>query len=224
MKTLAFIPARGGSKGIPKKNLRQVGGSSLIARAVRTCFDCEYIDNVIVSTDDSEIGCEAMDAGAGVHWRPAGLCGDDVGTEIVVADYLTDRRLGDIKAVIVFQCTSPMITASDLDQLVERFAACRQADAGLLAIESNAHLVELDDEGFMIPVAWDWNDPKPRQLVAKRYELAGIWVGRPATIAETRRLYQLRTLVVPVDRPKLDIDSLADLALADAAMRGGFDP
>ncbi|MCW2751166.1 MAG: hypothetical protein JWR83_2276 [Aeromicrobium sp.] len=72
----AVIPARGGSKGVPRKNLRLVGGESLIARAVRAVASVPAVDFVYVSTDDDEIADAATGAGAQVIHRPADLSGD----------------------------------------------------------------------------------------------------------------------------------------------------
>lgn len=69
MRTLAIIPARGGSKGVLRKNLQQVGGMSLVARAVRSCRSARRIDEVFVTTDDEAIAAAARQAGAAVIMR-----------------------------------------------------------------------------------------------------------------------------------------------------------
>ena len=91
MSVVAVIPARGGSKGVPRKNLREVGGRSLLARAITACRDARGIDRIIVSTDDEEIAAAARSAGAEIPFmRPAMLAlgrrrGDGSGGNFLLA-------------------------------------------------------------------------------------------------------------------------------------------
>lgn len=71
IKTIAIIPARGGSKGVPRKNIKKVGGFPLVARAIRTCQASGAIDQVYVSTDSDEIAAVAREYGAEIIERPA---------------------------------------------------------------------------------------------------------------------------------------------------------
>jgi CMP-N-acetylneuraminic acid synthetase len=78
---LAVIPARGGSKGIPRKNLRLIAGISLVGHAVKTAQSVKWIDQIIVSTDDEEIAEESRKYGAQVPFmRPPELAGDNAGS------------------------------------------------------------------------------------------------------------------------------------------------
>ena len=76
--TLAFIPARGGSKGIPRKNVKLLGGKPLIAWTIEAAQECTEIDRVFVSTEDEEISLVAHEYGAEILKRPLELAGDDV--------------------------------------------------------------------------------------------------------------------------------------------------
>ena len=78
---LAVIPARGGSKGIPGKNLQKVGGLSLVARSVQAAFASRGVDRVVVSTDDDAIAEEARSHGAEVVRRPVAIAGDTASSE-----------------------------------------------------------------------------------------------------------------------------------------------
>src|SRR4051794_17009918 len=80
-KTVAIIPARGGSKGVPGKNLRPVGGIPLVARAVRSCLAASRIDGTYVTTDDPTVADVARRAGAVVIERPADIAGDAATSE-----------------------------------------------------------------------------------------------------------------------------------------------
>lgn len=117
-RVLAVIPARGGSKGVPAKNLAEVGGVPLVARAVHACRSARLVTDVVVSTDDPAIGEAARAAGADVVLRPAAIAGDTATSEAAVLHAL-DRHeeLHDatIDVVLLVQCTSPFLTREDID-------------------------------------------------------------------------------------------------------------
>lgn len=116
----AIIPARGGSQGLPGKNLARVGGVPLITRAVLAALAAHRIGRVVVTTDDDDIAEAARAAGAEVVERPAALAGSDASSESAVLHALD---AGGAAAVTVFiQATSPFIDPADLDAAVERIA------------------------------------------------------------------------------------------------------
>lgn len=141
----AIIPARGGSVGLPGKNLARVGGVPLIARAVRVALAAERIDRVVVSTDDPEIADAARAAGAEIVDRPAELSGSTASSEAALLHALEhlerrdaagapapdprgedgeDRRRDHERPVTVFiQATSPFIDPADLDAAIGRVAS-----------------------------------------------------------------------------------------------------
>ncbi len=115
---LAVIPARGGSKGVPAKNLAAVGGVPLVARAVRECRAARLVTDVVVSTDDPGIAAVARGAGAVVVQRPPAIAGDTASSEAAVLhamdayEAMYECRVG---TVLLVQCTSPFLTAADVD-------------------------------------------------------------------------------------------------------------
>ncbi|MFE1575503.1 cytidylyltransferase domain-containing protein [Streptomyces fradiae] len=115
---LAVIPARGGSKGVPGKNLAPVGGVPLVARAVRACLAARRVTHVAVSTDDPEIAAVASGAGAEVVARPTALAGDTATSEAALLHALDahEARHGrPADVVLLVQCTSPFVTPGDVD-------------------------------------------------------------------------------------------------------------
>jgi len=108
-RVVAIIPARGGSKGVPGKNLRRVGGRSLVERAVDACRAAPLIDEVYVSTDDGQIAAAAETAGGKVIMRPAELSDDAASSETALLHALDQLTIvGEQPEVLVFvQCTSP---------------------------------------------------------------------------------------------------------------------
>ncbi|MFE5367458.1 cytidylyltransferase domain-containing protein [Streptomyces mirabilis] len=117
-RVLAVIPARGGSKGVPAKNLLPVGGVPLVARAVRECRATRLVTDVVVSTDDQAIAAAAREAGAEVVLRPAAIAGDTATSEAAVLHALDAHEAlhgSAVDVVLLVQCTSPFITRVDID-------------------------------------------------------------------------------------------------------------
>ena len=83
---VAIIPARAGSKGIPNKNIRLVGGRPLVYYAIKNALDSELVSRVVVTTDSEQVSVIAKQMGADVRWRDAALCADDVTLDAVIAD------------------------------------------------------------------------------------------------------------------------------------------
>ncbi len=116
---LAVIPARGGSKGVPGKNVARIGGVPLVARAVRAALGASHIDQVVVSTDDADIARVAQQAGAIIVQRPAELAGDTATSEAALTHAIAEVH-GEQppEIVVMIQATSPFITSAELDDLV----------------------------------------------------------------------------------------------------------
>ncbi|MEU1658673.1 cytidylyltransferase domain-containing protein [Streptomyces griseofuscus] len=117
-RVLAVIPARGGSKGVPAKNLAPVGGVPLVARAVRECRATRLVTDVVVSTDDQAIAAAAREAGAEVVLRPAVIAGDTATSEAAVLHAMDAHEAlhgAAVDIVLLVQCTSPFIVREDID-------------------------------------------------------------------------------------------------------------
>lgn len=117
-RVVAVIPARGGSKGVPAKNLAAVGGVPLVARAVRECLASRRVTDVVVSTDDAGIAAVARGAGAEVVQRPPAIAGDTATSEAAVLHALDAYEATHgitAEVVLLVQCTSPFIVREDVD-------------------------------------------------------------------------------------------------------------
>ncbi|MGY0492197.1 cytidylyltransferase domain-containing protein [Streptomyces sp. WG-D5] len=120
-RVLAVIPARGGSKGVPAKNLAPVGGVPLVARAVRECLATRHVTDVVVSTDDTAIASAARDAGAEVVTRPTAIAGDKSSSEAAVLHAMDAHEAlhgAEVDVVLLVQCTSPFLVREDIDAVV----------------------------------------------------------------------------------------------------------
>lgn len=124
-RVLAVIPARGGSKGVPAKNLAPVGGVPLAARAVRACRASRLVTDVVVSTDDRAIAEAARQAGAEVVLRPAAIAGDTATSEAAVLHALDTHEAlhgAPVDVVLLVQCTSPFLVRDDIEKVAAAVA------------------------------------------------------------------------------------------------------
>ena len=118
---LALIPARGGSKGIPGKNLQEVAGIPLVCRSIRAAQASQAVQRVAVSTDDDAIAAAAAAEGALVVRRPKSLAGDTASSESALLHALDSlEQEGPLETRLVFlQCTSPFTTGADIDAVLK---------------------------------------------------------------------------------------------------------
>ncbi|WP_279403484.1 cytidylyltransferase domain-containing protein, partial [Arthrobacter sp. JCM 19049] len=133
---LAIIPARGGSKAVRLKNLRKVGGQSLLGRAIQSAQAAASVSEVVVSTDHEQIRQEALAYGASVVDRPAEIAGDTASSESVLLHVLAQREEHP-QITLFIQCTSPFIDPADLDAAVQQVASGK-ADVSFAAVPDHA--------------------------------------------------------------------------------------
>ena len=222
---VAVIPARGGSKGVPGKNLRRVGGVSLIARAVRAARDAVTVTEVCVSTDDDAIAAEAAAAGATVIDRPAEIAGDTATSESALLHALEVLAADAVPVeVLVFvQCTSPFVAAADLDAAVD-LVLTDQADTVFSAVDNHAFLWRPEGDR-VVGVNHDAAHRQRRQDRAPEFrETGAFYAFRAERFATVGHRFFDRTAVVAVpELTAMEIDSEADLAVA-AALAPLLDP
>ena len=123
-KILVVIPARGGSKGIPRKNVRLLDGQPLISYSINVAKSSEYVDDVVITTDDSEIALLSEKFGASVIRRSEELSTDETPLDPVVYDAMVQKEklaFDEYDLVITLQPTSPLIKTSTLDKVIEKF-------------------------------------------------------------------------------------------------------
>ncbi|MGJ9411325.1 cytidylyltransferase domain-containing protein [Aeromicrobium sp. CF4.19] len=212
-----IIPARGGSKGVPRKNLRLLGGEPLVARAVRTVLGAPGVDGVVVSTDDAEIAFAARTAGARVVDRPERLAGDLASSESAIQHAL--GRLahhGPVPTVIVLvQATSPFIDPGALGRAISAVRA-GECDVAFSVTRSHGHLWRHGADGPE-GVNHDVGRRQRRQDREPQMEETGaFYVMRTDGFLEHGHRFFGRLRMVEVDaRDALEIDSEHDLRLAE---------
>ena len=215
MTVVAVIPARGGSKGIPLKNLQRVGGVSLVGRAIASCKRATAIDRVCVSTDDERIKNEALAHGAEVIDRPDLIAGDTASSESALTHALDHLQLTD--GVLVFvQCTSPFIDPESLNEAVTRIQAGAN-DSVFSAVQTWDFLWSPTEQG-VVGINHDLRTRPRRQELPTAYRETGAFYAMD--IAGYRKAeHRFFGIVgsVEVDRQgAVDIDEPSDLELARA--------
>lgn len=221
-KVAALIPARGGSKSIPRKNIVPVGGKPLIAWTIEAALGSKLLDRVYVSTDDEEIATVARQHGAEVPFlRPAELASDEAGSlgvALHALDWMSAHG-GEPDYLLLLQPTSPLRTTEDIDATI-RLAEGRKARAVLGVCEASPHpwlARQISPEGFLSDFFALEEKPTRRQDYPPAYMVNGaIYLNRATSLRSARTFQPPDTLayVMPQER-SLDIDSPLELRLVD---------
>ena len=223
-RVIAVIPARGGSKSIPGKNIRNLGGKPLIAWSIDVAKQVAEIDRIIVSTDDGQIGSVALECGAELYRRPPHLATDESLVIDAIKDlYQTLRQEGEAcEWMILLEPTCPLRTANDVRQCLRLIGQGRyDSVASFKDADLNPHrawrLVDEVPEVF-IPGAVPW---LPRQKLPKAYQLNGaVYVFRAALVAhEARALLvgRMGAVLMPAERSH-DIDNYLDFQIVETLL------
>ena len=220
--TLCVIPARGGSKGVPRKNVRLLGGIPLVAHAILAARSATSVSRVVVSTDDHEIGETATRFGAEVVWRPAEISGDTASSESALLHTL--NHLAEFEGyrpeIMVFvQCTSPFTSPSDIDQTVRALLE-RDADTALTVVPFHAFVWRRSEEGDAIGLNHDKRVRLRRQERPPEYlETGAVYVMRVDGFLEHGHRFFGKTALSVTDPSKLlEIDDETDFARAEALL------
>jgi N-acylneuraminate cytidylyltransferase len=221
VRCVAVIPARGGSKGLPRKNLRPLGGTPLVARTVKTALAARRVDAVYVSTDDPEIAAAASEAGAEIIDRPAEIADDQSSSESALLHAL-DLIAADgepVDALVFLQCTSPFTTPDEIDACVEALGR-DGAVCAFTATEDHGFLWGVGEDGAAFGVNHDHTTPRRR-----RQDRAPAFRETGAVYAMDAMAFQAagsrfcgKAAIVPVAGPAIEIDDISDMAVAEALL------
>lgn len=229
---LGVIIARGGSKGLPGKNLRPLRGVPLIVYTIRAAHESKLLSNFVVSTDDPKIAEVARSYGADVPFlRPTDLATDEASPWEVVRHAVRvweDRARQQVGAAVLLQPTAPLRTAEDIDACIERF---QDLDADICATAARSHnspyfnMVEItpDSAPFARPCSSFMRDHLRRQDAPPVYALNGaVFVVRRSILMTLENQFRVErfAMVEIARRRSLDIDSAEDLKLAEWLLSG----
>lgn len=227
--TLALIPARGGSKGLPHKNLLDFAGKPLIAWSIEAALASQACDRVVVSTDDPEIAEIGRAYGAEVPFlRPAEFAQDASPTIDMIAHAIGWLRehegvIFDVLALV--EPTSPLREPSDIDGCVARLLGTPGAESVVtVAPAESAHpvfTVVLDEAGHLAPyVDADFRVLRRQELEPAYYFDGTMYAAKVGPLLERRTFYHDATYGFVVPRWKaIEIDDMYDFVAAQAIMR-----
>lgn len=222
-KALGVIPARGGSRGVPGKNIRVVAGKPLIAWTIEEAKKSKYLDRVVVSSDDDEIIRVAKEWGGDVPFvRPEELARDDTpGVEPVLHAM---RALPGYDYVVLLQPTSPLRSALDIDGCLE--LCVKQGFPACVSVtepdKSPYWMFKIDRDGRILPIMQE------EEVIPRRQDLPPVYVFNGAIyIANCGWLEKIRAFIAPETRayqmPKersVDIDTELDLLYVELFLTG----
>lgn len=231
-KIIAIIPARGGSRGLPRKNILPLAGKPLIAWTIEQAKQSRYIDKVVVSTEDNEIAEISKKYGAEVVERPKELATDSSLAIEAVRYTLTELKKGKYSPVIgiLLESTCPLRSVKDIDKCIE-----------ILLENENLDSVATFSEATLNPTrAWTIKDGKPttfiknavpwlpRQDLKKAYQLNGaVYAFRVDKLKENDISVffgNSHAVIIPKERPMLDIDDTLDFEFIEFLIqRGDYD-
>ncbi len=224
---LGAVFARGGSKGVPRKCLRTVGGRTLLEIAVDHARSVERLDAVVISTDDREYASVAEQAGATVPFLRPAVLASDTAAEIDAWRHLITHMecRGERPDILVtFPATAPLRSPSDVDAALDLFLS---SDADLVVTGTPAarnpyfNMVEVAEDGWARVAVRSPTDVVRRQDAPDLWDLTTVtFVADTHYVMETERLLDGRVALLPIPKERaLDIDDEFDLFVADLVLK-----
>lgn len=197
---LCIIPARGGSKRIPRKNVIPIGGRPLVAHSIDAAKASRHVDRVIVSTDDAEVATIAREAGSEVVERPARISGDQATSESALLHALDAVESPQFKPdlIVFLQPTSPVRRIDDIDRAIDQLRA--QGADSLFSACRNDKLIWRMEGGEPRSLNYDFRNRKRDQEFPQEYrENGSIYVFRPSVLRQNQNRLGGRIVVFEMD-------------------------
>lgn len=227
MEYTALICARGGSKGLPGKNIRMLAGRPLIGWAIHVAQQVEKISRIIVSTDSEEIAQIAEEQGATVPFiRPSYLAEDDSPEWLVwrhALQYLLENKKAKIDGLVSVPATAPLRSPGDIEKCITEF---EKGDSDCVITVSDAHrspyfnMIKHDEEEYAHLVLSPEKKITRRQDVPVVYDMTTVaYVVRPEFVLHKDSLFdgRVRSVIVPPERA-IDIDTILDFQIAECLL------
>lgn len=218
MSILIIIPARGGSKGIPRKNLRYLGGKPLLSYTITTALNSAFLPDVYVSSDDDEILACAVSFGAKVHKRPSALADDKATLDPVIFEAYTSVSAQTGKKydlIVTLQPTSPLLKTVSLDKALRKMLDDPSIDTVISAMNDTHLTWKLVNDKFI---------PNYEKRVNRQYlppvfrETGGFLITRGNVISASGRIGKNVTLFELKGEERIDIDGYEDWSLCEFYM------
>lgn len=226
MNVLAIIPARGGSKGVPDKNIRPIAGKPLIAYAIDCAKESRLVHHIVVSTDSPKIANIVGGHGAEILMRPSDLAQDDTPMPPVllhVLDTLQDKGQ-HYDLVVLLQVTSPIRTGQDIDHVVEMFVSAPDLEAVISVVPIDdvhpARMYTLNEDQWMIPYIESGEEARRQDLPVVYYRNGCIYAIRSEILKDKKSLMvkNKKAYIMPA-KWLANIDDERDLIIAEALIQ-----
>jgi CMP-N-acetylneuraminic acid synthetase len=219
VKIMAVIPARGGSKGIPRKNLRKVGSHSLLVNRILEARK-SICNDVFVSTEDKEIAEEAIASGAQIIRRPEGLSQDETSTDAVLLHAVEEIQLKDDDVLVLLQATSPFLSFKRINLCIEELIKRPTANSAITLRIGHPFMWTLDEDTYEPNGHTRDKRPRRQELGVEGWETGGCYAIRVSALKSQKVRYPSPTLGISVNHLEaLDIDTQEDLDLATNIMQ-----
>ncbi len=218
MNILAVIPARGGSKGIPKKNIRLMNGQPLIAYAIKNGLNSKYITDVVVTTDDKEIEYISKEYGAEVIKRDPKLADDKTTLDPVIYDAMVkdeNKKNKKYDIIITLQPTSPVLKTETLDKAIEQFLTSDYDT--YISATNKPHLSWTKNNGKIVP---SYEKRVNRQQLPPNYLEAGaFFISKRDNVTENTRIGKNVSVYEIPEEESTDIDNSIDWVICENILR-----
>ncbi|GAB6862948.1 cytidylyltransferase domain-containing protein [Haloplanus litoreus] len=228
MDVLGVVPVRSGSKRVPNKNVRELGGKPLLAHTIEQAASSSVLDRCLISTDDEEIATVAREHGGDAPFlRPDRLATDTASSADAVAHALewVHERGHEPTIVVLLQVTTPFRTSADIDEAVEKLRRSPEAKSIVAVTEYRVPpqwAFEIDDEGrlrshFSAYDMWDDGPGRSQETATLYHPNGAVFAARVDSFLADPEFYKQPTISyeMPAER-SLDIDEPYDLELARA--------
>jgi CMP-N-acetylneuraminic acid synthetase len=224
-KVLAIIPARGGSRGLPRKNLLPVGGIPLVARAILAARDCPYMGGCVLTTDDPEIRAIGIAYGADIIDRPADLAADSTISQAVVRHVLESLSTTATapEYFVLLQPTSPLRTAAHVTACIEAFFnSDAQSAISVTEPKGGPFKSFIETDGSLRPLFDVEKLHAPRQALPHVYSQNGaIYLTSSAAFLRSNSFFIPPAMPFAMDaETSIDIDTALDLRIAECLISG----
>ena len=233
---VGIVPARGGSVGVPLKNIKHLNGKPLIAYTIESALQSQALDRVIVSTDHDGIAEVSSDYGAEVPFRRPADISEDVETELVLQHavrYLEEQEHYAVEAVVLLQPTSPFRSSDTLRKCVELYRERQDADSVVTVHNVEGYrpewMLSIREDGKVEPYNTPFEeDGKPVIKLYARQSFPTLHKQNGVVYVTKKTLLMEKTLVIGPDayavetseEEAIDIDTHTDFLIAEAVMQG----
>lgn len=218
MRVLVIIPARGGSKGVPQKNIKLLGGKPLIAHAIECALGSKKASKIVVSTDDDAIASVANQYPIEVVKRPSELAEDDSNV-VTAVTYTYDYLKEDFDVIVLLQPTAPLRTSADLDAVIDLLEKNKNADGVISVVPMDdvhpARMYDLNETQHLVPLIENGETLRRQDLKPVYYRNGCFYAVRTKAFYEQQSFMVAHKLAFVMNPNWLiNIDNLRDFQLA----------